>query len=890
MRMRPAGLLLGILWVGCYCGVLWGRELISMEEAVLDDGVEEPNWEDLSERLRSEEFEVRRKATDELWRLGEAGMRWVEELGENVDPELRVRTDLVRRKVEIGITPETPQEIVALIEKYLRSDTQVKKQIVGELLRGKHYDYVLKLQDGERNTEMQEHLSMLMQRYLPGLLLEAWEEENLERLETLLESGDSFEVALKRAVYLDYQGKLDEEIMRLRRMAGEQNRQRYLACLRVKGDLPFLLTESRRLQDPAGERIALILLGQVEPVLEDQLQEKELGASEQLYLQWAVANLKGDGEVAERVVQRLMRLSSDEAESERARGNLYRTSAFHRVPQTFTEDTDYRVRLAHLELQHEIVKIPEVLGLPPGELDLEWLKRQKDQLLVELDQEGLRRTRDRLLLAVEFYQAREEQESARAILEMFFDALREIPAHDLVSWMAQDQNHLLLWSEAGCQALAREVQEFEAPLELVVKELFRNSDVVQSGDIDWLLTELVKEEEEIRPELALRLVLSFVWRLVVEEETFEQWNQKLKKRVAAEYLENQDDLGLRILANIYNQVGRGEEALELLLLRGEPANASELDEVSRRGTLAAYLWQWKEAQVSFEHYLATKEEPVVRLGMVLVQNALGQSAEALKMERETLLRIAFRNRGASWGPRVWANHQRNFGRPAEAYFLLQQALLRAGNSAWINTPAAFEPVAGLALGLEDWTVAKSCYEIATFTGGTDYQSRSAHWRFHANLSRAMELLRDGSRAEAIELLKETHAMLPGSGLLADFFFPSLRQVGLTKLHDEFVHDSLNRARMTIVAYPRDANARNVFGWIASRACRSLEEAETHMRLATALKPFYEAYLDTMAEVCFAQRKREEAVAWSERSLKQKLFETQLREQNLRFKKGRFPVP
>ena len=152
----------------------------------------------------------------------------------------------------------------------------------------------------------------------------------------------------------------------------------------------------------------------------------------------------------------------------------------------------------------------------------------------------------------------------------------------------------------------------------------------------------------------------------------------------------------------------------------------------------------------------------------------------------------------------------------------------------------------------------------------------------------MVALEDGRREDAIRVLREAHGLIPQDGILADDFFPALREVDLIELHDELFAKSAELIRENIRFFPKDHNMKNTFGWLASRANRALDEAEGYLKEALEARPLSEAYLDTLAEVYFAKGDREKAVEWSNRSLDQEITDSQLRQQNRRFRFAPFP--
>jgi tetratricopeptide (TPR) repeat protein len=185
-----------------------------------------------------------------------------------------------------------------------------------------------------------------------------------------------------------------------------------------------------------------------------------------------------------------------------------------------------------------------------------------------------------------------------------------------------------------------------------------------------------------------------------------------------------------------------------------------------------------------------------------------------------------------------------------------------------------------------WQEAAAVSEmLAALFAGTDYQWANPlmlmRQRLQADMCRALALLGE-NRKLSLEILDQCHRIFANDGSLADFFFPSLRQVGLIREHDKWFLDSWNRMQDVIKAYPNSDNTRNTAAWFAARAVRKLDEAEAHSRAALAASPNQSAYLDTMAEIYFARGLRDQALEWSAKAVNASPEDSMLRRQHARF--------
>ena len=80
--------------------------------------VDAPHFGDMIRELSSDSFQAREKATRDLWDIGRDALEDLREASRSDDPEMAIRATAVLEKIELRITPETPEVILELIRKY----------------------------------------------------------------------------------------------------------------------------------------------------------------------------------------------------------------------------------------------------------------------------------------------------------------------------------------------------------------------------------------------------------------------------------------------------------------------------------------------------------------------------------------------------------------------------------------------------------------------------------------------------------------------------------------------------------------------------------------------------------------------------------------------------
>jgi len=75
-----------------------------------------PTLEEARERLGSTDAELRETTSLELWKNSQNSLPLLEKLAEDRNPEIRNRAHHILRRFKMGLTPESPKELLALAE------------------------------------------------------------------------------------------------------------------------------------------------------------------------------------------------------------------------------------------------------------------------------------------------------------------------------------------------------------------------------------------------------------------------------------------------------------------------------------------------------------------------------------------------------------------------------------------------------------------------------------------------------------------------------------------------------------------------------------------------------------------------------------------------------
>jgi tetratricopeptide (TPR) repeat protein len=144
------------------------------------------------DELASPRFAVRERASKLLWEAGRAAEADLRAAARGKDEEAANRAKAILEKFDWGLYPDTPAEIVKLIERFRGGDPDARQQVVGELMRVKppRFDVLRKVianeQDEEARKQMYGRMAVQAREAVPALVVGGHPEEANELLEICL--------------------------------------------------------------------------------------------------------------------------------------------------------------------------------------------------------------------------------------------------------------------------------------------------------------------------------------------------------------------------------------------------------------------------------------------------------------------------------------------------------------------------------------------------------------------------------------------------------------------------------------------------------------------------------------------------------------------------------
>ena len=855
------------------------KKVVLILTSLLGSGTLVPGQGSISEiekMLGSDDFEVRREAMETLWKEGKISLEVLERLSRGSDPEIKARALSLQRKLLLGLSPDTPQEIMDLLDKYFSASVNGKVSLFNSLKSIREYGLMLRLRSIERDERVLKQMDETVADVLPKVQLSLLRGGDLDQAKELLLLNHDYRSLIAYAGLCDHLGQLDGEIGRLRQLTDEKSKARYLACLRVKGDPAILRAEANRLGDRHAVMVASLAMGDVGPLFEYLDEEGSLSLVEGYYLDWIRAEKTGDKDRMERQLDSIRHHMTNSSESFEARSSLLKMGMLDEVLRGYANDFVDESRYFFLLGQDRDIEALKLIGLDEAALDDEWIKGVYARTLERFRVEGDVEPYFEFFYAASFFESRGMVSEATTCIENYFDAAREARDSRMYDWY---QRSFSFAPRASLVALDREVKEFDVEVEVLLSSLYGESD-----GVEWLKVKLLDEADNRSSLEVLQLVASFYGEPMVPVDVFEG----VEKRFREESLADQDsEVGLKHLLDFANNRGEGSDILLYCrLLKEAEFGLNPLFEAEH----LAYQERYEEAAKLYadSNYLQSPSATpsmVYRAGVVL--NKTGDPLGEAYLKKGILL-----SQGATDSLGYFAKHHFRAGEYEKSRKFYRAALLRmqrvdSGDDSILRS--IIEGALSGAIQERNWSFAVALSELESWALKQASDVYLIRGRFQVLFCRGMLAAEEGQMEQALINLRNAHGLIPRDGVLADDFFPALREAGLVELHDELFERSAELLRENVRFFSRDHNAKNTFGWLASRANRCLDEAEGYLKMSLEVRPLSEAYLDTMAEIYFAKGDRERAVEWSDRAANRNSSDFQLRQQNRRFRNDPFPL-
>lgn len=828
-------------------------------------------------------FVVREAASEFLWKAGRAAEPALQKALHSGDAEIIHRARELLDKFKWGIYPDTPPNIIDLIDRYRAADATNRQQVIQELMRlgSSGYATLLKIAAAEDDANLRRLLHRRLAEEAGTLTASLLLEGNLGAVEELLELGldtDSERAHCNYAAFLLLQGRLDAKIPTFRAKAeqpqGHRAAMTLLYLYRAKGDLAGVRWAAERANNEA------LLQG----ILYEQRDWKALAKQatllgpngevlsdiEQLGYRAAYQRLAGATNAFESTVAEIIKTADRVSNDSNTPWYAARVLLINTRPdEALAVLKQYRNPLPAFEILSAQLKYQQAMDVvkaaraDDAQTDLFWLELRQARTLYQLGEkdtalqlfnkltEQLRADRGNVAGFVNLIEAQmrvgmtEQAFDNAAWMLPFFTAGRD-PSALLNHLFAKKGNTAAVWWKA---LEAKFPQQDSATRLKRLRQLMAGSVPVA----------------ELRPLLQLA-------------------EEAMTDRLPAE-----DEPWLQAIAEIAQRGGLGAEALSYY------EKAAQVNGTAsgwrRLGDALLDLRLYKQAAERYRQaWDADTSQPAI---LYLRGYALQQAGHDL--EGRKLMTLARQLPLADEAQRhamadLLAQRGLHDAALREYQFILNTALL----DSWYLDDAR-RRLAQDATQRKDHLRAADLYELfllRCLTTNRSFVDNSAYLivphMVHRN--RARGLLAAGKLDEALREVRTCQALLPGDVQLPILLMPELLKADRAKEAAEIFDAAARTLEKLCQDYPNSAWAFNSRAWLSACCRHDLDTGLAHARKAVALSPKNAGYMDTLAEVLFQKGDTRQAIDLMKQCIALEPDKEYFHKQLARFEKGDNTIP
>lgn len=850
-----------------------------------------PEFEQLAGRLTHEKYAVRERATEELWRLGTSALPQLRELSRSKDPEQAIRARSLVRKIEMGLFPDTDPELLAIVQRYPEALPSDKALMIRELQSRRAWRQMLKLHQEETNDSVRRQYLSTMQRIAVYAAREKLSMgENDEALELLQLAPRNSASLLSVAHFHRAAGSLEDELRKVSDKVGVDAAQWRVALNRAAGKIDRALADIDPVKDSDLAAALAALNGDPLPWLKlrsvdnDGRNSRQMGRqSQSIYARLAMDRWNEQVMDPADLATLTKMLENRSAQYRRmARRALFMLGEVETAEAALIKDS--RIMGAHHLLSLE--RVEEALKLLGRSVEEPCSREWVGNLLKDLDKDALEDIEDAesvqtLYIMAGFLESRGQQEHA---YQCFGEPVMEFADRDKTAFL----NFLM--------KLINQPQSFLPAPELSIRlavEWARDdddrwsslTDAFWAGDDDshewWKLLGRI-DPDASRAE-RLRLVMILTRRIPGDQGERKKWVNLAWNYYQHTEGDEREDI-LRRLVDLAFNTGDVELSQKVWPNIPEDMNNSyfwrqQISHLTARNDWNGACKVLLEQVEKMKQMKAGSINPAFHAYAASALRRTGRIKEAI--HHDHMADLLFLGDGSmamqiamAYGfgddyerSRIWWERAAQSISPDSSTFAIA---LAAYAESLIFEPSKRLLVASLNEVASSESIDSNYYE-------PEIPLSNMRFRLKADTYRALSHM-ERDKHSSMNLLRSCHQRHVTDGVLADFFFPVLRQAGLMDQHDRMFDQSWQRFTGVLERYPEAANTQNTASWFASRGHRQLDAAEKYQH--TALKNFPEqaAYLDTMAEIQFAKGKRKEALKWSRKAIMNAPTDTELRKQ------------
>jgi tetratricopeptide (TPR) repeat protein len=846
-------------------------------------------------QLGDDDFTTREQASATLWRAGRAALSVLEAAAESEDREVATRAREVLEKVRLGVTPETPPELIGLLSSFQRGGLDQKRAVLNQLRQKQQQNMMFMLIRGESDANLRKQLAREYVgdgRRMAMELIASGDDAGAEEMLTWGAAVDTSGRSQRDyAAFLLVRGRLKEKTEGLRRpgLQSDPDTARLVCYMQVaQGELELAFGLAKAVGDKLLKADLAYRLQDWKTLAEPELLPGNEGL-ERLGFTASFQRLAGNPAASQQAIDGLVDLARKQpAQTYMISEGLMANGRWQEAHELFAKSNpdqgfallsaqlrfEEAFKLAGIDDPHNAVEpfiertkvigskgVPGVHNLHLGlrvvrTLDSLGERPAAEELLAKLEEFAIDDDRKAALLKTEFDLGLRDRAARRG------DQMLKVPSlTSRVMYAIRPKG--VLWSAMPLWEFLK-ARSPSKPGEEVLIELMTLLDPQRELAEGQSLADLGQELEKSMQGAPLAKRAEAMH--VVAELCLLRGNAKL----AREYVEKQ--------AAAYDEFKPDERYAD----QPHPAAAP----LRRAGDLYAQERDWTRAAEQYEkawELFKRNPAPLYLQGRMLAE--AGEEAKGRRlMDRAQLLVLA-----DARGRQEIAAALQQLGFEQEAREQWELVLKFGPFESWEGTDA--------------WAMREACRVVANQIGKTDKPRAAFLWERYLlymiktntsfndvagyaeivrliHSAKATALLDQGKIDEALAEHQLAFAAQPGDVDAIEQILPKLIAAGRKDDADKVFDQMYEAYEKVCRSFPSAARFHNDLAWLAARNDRRLDDALQHAEEAVRLKPDMMGYVDTLAEVHFRRGNREKAIELEkqaiEREPKNKNFQEQLK--------------
>ena len=840
------------------------------------------------EQLSSDDFKLREIAMEAVWNMGRAAEPLLREAIKNGNVEMRYRGNSILEEFDLGLYPETPKNIVKLVNQFRKGGAVEKEIAIVELAQIGETKLLMKLVKRERDPGIRKMVAQIGSRNIseevPSLIIKG----NYQQAKDLLEVAALDQNGIRNYVaFLLQRDQIESAIEKQRKLSSKTQVDAELLAWMLRANANF--NEAAKVFESIGDktraRHSLVAGGNLSEYAKSFV-DPSRRTTETRGFAAAFARLTGEEEEFKKIIQDIEEYAmaiKDElgrclnaliinGEASRAFELAKRASGSELFDM---EMWRYNFNAAFQSLGIETKKAPYD----------NWLKNYEENFKADTE-ETVRKSLNPAGQLAAACSLTGQDEEAKRIMKISEELLTKNNA-SLIPLIRLER---LVGLNEMANQLAIRAMEMESEEE-VIDALFQTS-----AEYSWLTViswEFVKLEfpKDTSKRALERMALLFDFNdLNNEPEDARKLIQAMSdyaKTCTNNERKKEFTRAVKDLARLHElwelAANANEEWIQLI---GAEATGYHY---MRYGNTLLNAKKPKLAFQEFDRAWQIKESdplPLYLKGVALTQS--GEKEKGLELKNKaSIMSVGDMTKRHFLASSMWLHGDDELARAQDEIILRlasphESVHPEALRRKYADLKIRQVPASQCAHALEFYLLSR----MRAVNANSVISPRNAlSYLIRLGVMRAKDSLENQDTSEAITIIKNLQQINPSDSSMLEDLYQLLVDSEKIDEANKLFKTTYQVSKATVIRFPNHGQHNNNHAWLLSRCSKNLDEALEHANRAVQLEPDNGAFLDTLAEVHFQRGDRSKAIEFSEKAVNLLDGDAQVLRQLERFKNG-----